>query len=163
MMNIHSGEQGFTLIELVISLAMTSLIVIGSMSLLWIGSNSFERQHIQAELQYSARKAQEVLKKDIRESSNIKISNDKELVLITDRTVLYRVNTNQNNRTELLRNGVPTAENIIMLKYTLTPDKIVNYEITAKKNQIEYTLKGSCRPQNENISWIAGQGSTGDN
>jgi len=60
------GERGMTMVELLIALVISAFVLMGLMSLYWLGSRAYVREEEMAEARYSARQAEEFLTRDIR-------------------------------------------------------------------------------------------------
>lgn len=61
------AEKGITLIELLVGLALISIIAAGLISLYWFSASAYNRENLQTEAQYDARVAMDKICKDIRE------------------------------------------------------------------------------------------------
>jgi prepilin-type N-terminal cleavage/methylation domain-containing protein len=64
---IFATKKGITLIELMVALALISIIATGLISLYWTTASAYNREYLQTEAQYDARVGMDKICKDIRE------------------------------------------------------------------------------------------------
>lgn len=67
------SETGMTLIELLIALALVSIIASGLISVYWCTASAFNREGLQAEAQYDARLALDKIISDVGECNGIEV------------------------------------------------------------------------------------------
>lgn len=76
MTKLLKYEEGFTLIEMLLALALFGVVMAGLMSFFWFGFSGFERDGNRTELQYSARQARSRILDDFRQSSGFSIKDN---------------------------------------------------------------------------------------
>ncbi|MDD3364777.1 MAG: prepilin-type N-terminal cleavage/methylation domain-containing protein [Syntrophomonas sp.] len=112
-------DRGSTLAEMLVAMALASLVLTGMMSIYWTGSNAFQRLLATADAQYAVRSATQKMGEDIRGASVITILEGGaklSLLTATGEAVNYYMANNQ-----LYRDGnakVPIAENISGLNFS---------------------------------------------
>lgn len=137
------NSKGITIIELLIALALISIVMSGLMTAYWSGNSAFKKQIAGSDAQYMARTAMQWVVADIREASEIIIENNQLLITtIENETVWYKLDDNN----QLLRNRVPVAENITNISYNTT-SRLMEIIIVAVVNGEVYTLAGSSSPR----------------
>lgn len=67
------NNRGFTLLEVLVALALSSLVVAGIMSVFWLGNLFMRHQQAAADARYSVRQAAEYITQDVRNSQQIQI------------------------------------------------------------------------------------------
>ena len=110
---LYGDCRGFTLLELLLALALGLLVM--SMMVLLTGSmtRAYECQQINTELQYTARMCHQVMREDLKEAAAIQVlENGSKIKLLSCKgeSIYYYVQNNQ-----LYQQGkakVPVAENI---------------------------------------------------
>lgn len=154
-------QQGFTLIELLVALGLTALIAAGLMSVFWLSHNAFIKGQNQADLQYSARHARDVLVRDIRASKTIEVwtaknkpvdspqecgswlnlqiesnGNTQQIYYYVDNNILYRDLVHP-------RNKLPIASNLESISFRSPKPNLVNIVITTCIDNQVYSLSSS--------------------
>lgn len=63
------GEKGMTMVELLVALALISIVACGLIAVYWSGSSALEGENTRIDAQYDARIAMDKISRDIQESS----------------------------------------------------------------------------------------------
>lgn len=84
-MNPAEHEKGSTLLEILIALALVSIVVTGLFSVYWAGNRAFERQSDNSDAQYCARTAMQWIVRDVAGS----FESEGSPALNCDRLTLY--------------------------------------------------------------------------
>lgn len=113
MMN---NEKGVTLIELIVSLAIFSIIISVTLSILLFGSRTFKKQTETTNDLINIRHAIDYLTKEIRKSDSINITDD---VLTLNNQDVYKLENNK-----IMKNNSPIIYNIDLLRMTKSGSKI---------------------------------------
>ncbi len=127
--------KAFTLIEIMIALAIFSIILGATYSVLSMGRSSFYTGDIQIVVQQEARKAMDKMTREIREASSVNLSDDYPFLIQTNR-IKYEVNSGQLQR--IVQGGSTTAlaNNIGSVQFTLIGGDIVYITLTTQKNTV---------------------------
>ena len=147
-------DRGSTLAEMLVAMALASLILSGLMSIYWTGSNAFQRLSSTSDAQYAVRSATQKMMEDIRGASAVSIEEGgAKLILLTaaGEAVNYYVANNQ-----LYRDGtakVPIAENISGLSFSGS-SSLVKITADATVNGRTYQLISSISPR---LASLAGE------
>jgi type II secretory pathway component PulJ len=140
-------DRGSTLAEMLVAMALASLVLSGIMSMYWAGSNAFQRLSSNADAQYAVRNATQKMADDIRCASAVSIQEDgTKLILLTaaGEAVNYYLANNQ-----LYRDGnakVPIAENISGLNF-FGSSSLIKITADATVNRRTYQLIISINPR----------------
>jgi len=146
------NERGITLIELLVALALISIVAGGLTGVYWGGNKAFERQTAASDAQYMARSSMQQIINDIREGIEVALVND-DLVIIKDSdTITYHYDDSDR---EILRNTSPISENITGTQFNIGSGSLVEINIEATVNGWQYTLNGTASPR---IIRVADQG-----
>lgn len=111
-------DRGNTLVEMLVAMALASLVLSGLMSIYWTGSSAFQRLSANADAQYAVRSAIQKMGEDIRGTSSVAIQEGgAKLSLLTaaGEAVDYYMENNQLYRDGIAK--VPIAENISGLNF----------------------------------------------
>jgi len=121
-MSLKNGQAGFTLVEMLVSLALASLIVTALMSVYWSANSLFTRQSADSEAQYGARSAMQRVVDDVRVATlaPVVVDNNTKLVLTqsSGRVEYYRNTINNDLYRSFGGNVVPVAEGITYLYFS---------------------------------------------
>ncbi|MGE5380619.1 MAG: PilW family protein [Methylocystaceae bacterium] len=156
-------QQGFTLIELLVALGLTALVTTGLMSVFWLSHNAFIREQNQADMQYSARHARDILVRDIRASKTIEVwiaqdtpvsspqdsgswlslqvennGSTQQINYYVANNVLYRDNVSAHPN-----NKLPIASNLESISFTSPKPTLVNIMINTRIDEQVYSLSSS--------------------
>lgn len=85
MKTLLATEKGITLVELLVALALISIVAAGLISVYWIGASAYNRENLQVDAQYDARVAMDKISSDIRECEAVEVK-DAGGVEVTDGT-----------------------------------------------------------------------------
>lgn len=110
-----SNHRGLTLVELILSLALISLIVLLVTSLQLFGKNQMTYQSERTELQSEVRLALNIITKDIRSAETVQIENN---ILTVDGEIIKKEGTH------ITKNGNAIASNIQEFHITEKQGKI---------------------------------------
>lgn len=146
MFRLCSNETGMTLVEMLVALALTSVIFAGFMSVYWFASYAFEREYCRADIQYSARQAKDKIFNDVRESKSFSIPDGgTELRLIkTDTKVHYYVRNEQLYRDDDKSPPSPVACNIKGICFYSSTPGFLEITITSMIDECEFMLSAAC-------------------
>jgi prepilin-type N-terminal cleavage/methylation domain-containing protein len=164
-MAVKKGEAGFTLVEMLVSLALASLIVTGLMSVYWSGNNSFTRQSANSEAQYGARSAMQRVIKDVRIATvaPVVLEDNTKLVLTqaSGNVEYYRNPSNNNLYRSSGGTAVPVAEDISYLHFSdsVSPLKIIIEATVQNKpyrlsSSVAYRVGGNAVPEDSFINYM---------
>lgn len=122
-MNPEDNDRGTTLLELLIALALMSMVMAGLFSVYWTGNKAFERQSSVSDAQYCARTAIQWITRDIMCSYPAEGDTG-----LDDDELTIRVMKDDEKKsaschyflsgTNLRRNNLAVAENITYLNFT---------------------------------------------
>ncbi len=73
MENCWPDQKGFTLLEVILALALTALLSSGLMAVYWLASQALSWESSMSELQYTAREVRQMILKDIHCSERIQV------------------------------------------------------------------------------------------
>lgn len=120
------GNRGTTLVEILLALALSSVLMSGLVSIYWSCSYIFTEQAAYIDSQYSVRSSVQQMGEDIRRASIVEIlANGAELRLglASGESLRYYLYNNQLFREGITQQGtarVPIAENISYLRFSGT-------------------------------------------
>ncbi len=143
----RGADRGSTLVEMLVAMALASLVLSGLMSIYWTGSSAFQRLSSTTEAQYAVRSAAQNIGEDIRGASVVSITEGgAKLILLTagGEAVNYYMANNK-----LYRDGkakVPIAENISGLNFSGS-SSLVKITADATVNGRTYQLISSISPR----------------
>lgn len=145
------SNSGTTLAEVLLAISLGFLLMAGSISVYWSGSQAFAKLSADAEAQYSARSAMQEIGEDIRSASAVEVQADgTELKLWTSgQIVRYFMDNNQMYRSVIKSNGtstVPIAENVSQLSFEVSLN-LVTIGIGITVNDLTYHLSSSVYPR----------------
>jgi len=147
-----SNEKGITLVEMLVALALVSVVFSGLMGVYWVGSKSYENQAASSDAQYAARMAAQIIVEDIRGAAEAETQEEgAKLRLLTasgEDVVYYRQANNW-----LYRDGnakTPIAENITGLSFTRN-NSLFTLNIDATVNGFLYSLSTSANRRSNYI------------
>lgn len=158
-MNPAEREKGTTLLEILIALALVSIVVSGLFSVYWAGNNAFARQSDSSDAQYCARTAMQWIVRDIAGS----LKSEGSPALNSDLLNLYipvaGVAEPQEiayflSEDNLRRNNLPVMNNINYLNFQREAGKeLIKITIEARVNRQSCRLVSAATPR---ISGAAG-------
>lgn len=67
------GQKGFTLLEVILALALVAMLSSGLMAAYWLASQTLSRESSMSEIQYTAREVRQMILKDIHCSEKIQV------------------------------------------------------------------------------------------
>jgi prepilin-type N-terminal cleavage/methylation domain-containing protein len=146
------SNQGTTLLEMLVALALGAIIISGLISFYWSGCNIFGDQMERTELQYSARTSMQQMGDDIRSAQEVEIQEygaKINIVSTSGETVRYFRQNNQLYREATSSRGtakVPVAENITYLNFASTY-RLITVTIEGNRDRITYRLSTSINPR----------------
>jgi prepilin-type N-terminal cleavage/methylation domain-containing protein len=153
-MVVNKVEAGFTLMEMLVALALASLVSTGLMSVYWSANHAFNRLSDYSDTQYGARSAIQRIVEDVRMATQapvVKESNTKLVLTTPGGTVEYYRNAINNNLYR--RSGgtaVPVAENITDLKFSNS--------VSPLKITVEAAVRGNAYRLSSGASYRVGGG-----
>ena len=127
--------KAFTLIELMIAMAIFSIILGAIYSVLSMGRTSYYTGDIQIAVQQEARKAMGKMTREIREASSVNLSDGYPFLIQTNR-IKYEVNSGQLQK--IIEGGSTTvlANDVGNVQFTLIGGDIVYITLTTQKNTV---------------------------
>jgi len=152
-MQAVKSDQGTTLIELLLALALMSLVLAGLFSVYWSGNKVFETESANSNAQYCARSAMQWITQDIRSSyrpegdsslddDEINMSVVKDGQEDAEECHYYLSGTN------LYRNSQAIAKNIDYINFTRNAGSaLIRVTIEAEVNGYSYRLASSASPR----------------
>lgn len=152
MVGATGSNQGTTLLEMLVALALGALLISGLISFFWSGINIFGDQAERTELQYSARTSMQQMGDDIRSAQAVEIQEygaKINIVSTSGETVRYYRLNNQLYREATSSRGtakVPVAENIAYLNFVGTY-RLITVTVEVKRDGITYRLSTSINPR----------------
>ncbi|MEN6326264.1 MAG: prepilin-type N-terminal cleavage/methylation domain-containing protein [Syntrophomonas sp.] len=146
-------EKGTTLLEILIALALVSIVVTGLFSVYWAGHNAFERQLESSDAQYCARTAMQWIVDDIMSSSK----SERSPALNGDRLILYITTAGAAepqevayflNDTNLRRDNLAVMNHINYLNFQREAGKkLIRVTIEARVGRQSYRLINAATPR----------------
>ena len=129
------NTKAFTLIELMIAMAIFSIILGAIYSVLSMGRTSYYTGDIQIVVQQEARKAMDKMTREIREASSVNLSDDYPFLIQTNR-IKYEVNSGQLQK--IVEGGSTTvlANDVGNVQFTLIGGDMVYITLTTQKNTV---------------------------
>lgn len=152
-MNPENNDRGTTLPELLIALALMSMVMAGLFSVYWVGNNAFERQSSGSDAQYCARTAMQWIIGDIICSYPAEGDTGLDDYELTIRVMKDDEEESEGchyflSRTNLRRNNLVVAENITYLNFTRkSGSNLVKVTIEAGVNGQSYQLVSAAMPR----------------
>ena len=127
--------KGFSLVELMIVLAIFSTILGAIYGVLSMSRSSYQTGDIQIVVQQEARKAMDKIVTELREGSSVNLS-DEFPFTITGQTIKYEVVDGQLQRA--VQGGATTilANNVANIQFTLYGSDMVRITLTTQKNTL---------------------------
>ena len=127
--------KAFTLIELMIAMAIFSIILGAIYSVLSMGRTSYYTGDIQIAVQQEARKAMDKMTREIREASSVNLSDGYPFLIQTNR-IKYEVNSGQLQK--IIEGGSTTvlANDVGNVQFTLIGGDMVYITLTTQKNTV---------------------------
>ncbi len=127
--------KAFTLIELMIAMAIFSIILGAIYSVLSMGRTSYYTGDIQIAVQQEARKAMDKMTREIREASSVNLSNNYPFLIQASR-IKYEVNSGQLQK--IVEGGSTTvlANDVGNVQFTLIGGDMVYITLTTQKNTV---------------------------
>ncbi|HZK44486.1 MAG TPA: prepilin-type N-terminal cleavage/methylation domain-containing protein [Syntrophomonadaceae bacterium] len=146
-------QKGFTLVEVLLALAISSIVISGFFSLVWTTTKAYENGISFSDNQYMARRAITDIEKDIKAAYSVEIPTEAELFLNKkskgkrNAEIRYRINKENDN---LLRNSIPIAENLKRLEFKQNRDTngLVEVKVEVEYKGEKYSLSTSVFPHN---------------
>ncbi|MFA4910267.1 MAG: prepilin-type N-terminal cleavage/methylation domain-containing protein [Desulfobacteria bacterium] len=151
MLSVRKNEPGFTLIEIMIALAIAGILLVSIYNLYISQSRTYTVQEQVSEMQQNARVAMNIISRDIRMAgfnptgatfngltygtSQIQIKadlNGNGTISGADEDITYALNTADSNHPKITRNSQPFAEDIETLGFTPSGTNGATISITAR-------------------------------
>ena len=153
MKHIREENRGFTLIEIIITIAIASIIVAGIYSLQSFGLNTFNIGTSQAEIQQDARLIDEVFRREVRNAVYIGDSyTDSEGIGATREMFLSGNNFHYGEASALNLFNVRGISNFdVVLTSFDNGSNILRYEIVIETNRNDYNFDNSILLNNTSI------------
>jgi len=142
-------EQGTTLVELLIALALFSAVATALIGVYWAGNKAFNRQSSDSDAQYMARTAMQWITKDVSEATTVDIEPDGDLKL--NDSLVNEILYHKDDDNQLLRNSTPVAENISSISYN-TSSGLLEITIISTSGNKTYTLNSGVKPRIASVS-----------
>lgn len=142
-------QQGFTLIEVLLTLAIGSIVIIGFFSVFWATSNAYEWGVTSLDIQYMARRATNDIEKDIKEATSINIDQESNRLVLNgerENEIIYYVRDGNLIKTHK-KASLPIAENVKVIKFTQSTNGLVEVMVEAESQGRKYTLHTSVYPR----------------
>lgn len=152
-MNPVNSERGTTLLELLIALALTSMVMAGLFSVYWTANSAFEKQSSRSDAQYCARTAMQWITGDIICSCRVQGEQSLDDDELTIRVMKNNQATPEECRyflsgTNLRRNSLPVAENISSLNFTrASGSDLIKITVEATVNRQSCRLVSAAAPR----------------
>jgi prepilin-type N-terminal cleavage/methylation domain-containing protein len=107
-------QKGFSLVEMMVVVAILGLIVLGLVTFFTGGAKSWVAGQSQLEAQRNARQAMDIMVREIREASEVTTNNDTEIIFDTPWVtgITYKLLSNTINR-----NNIPLINNVSNLDF----------------------------------------------
>ena len=161
-MNSAGPEKGTTLLEILIALALVSIVASGLFSVYWASHSAFERQSGRSDAQYCARTAMQWIVRDIvgslKSEGSPALNSDRLLLFIPaagaaePQEVAYFL-----DGTNLRRGNLAIMNNINYLNFQREAGKeLIRVTIEAKVNQHSYRLVSTATPRITNETGSSG-------
>lgn len=150
----QANEDGFTLLEVLLALALFGLVVGIIMTVFWNILLQSSQMQTRAELQYDARQCRQYLMSDIEDSVSFTINNTQgnpadqgcHLYLVTSAGIIHYYTYNkQLYRDTTAGTPLPIAENILLVSYFTYSADVLVFEICASKGTLQYDLETAGR------------------
>jgi len=142
---MHNRKSaGYILLELLLSLMLSSLVITLIYSLYQVANTAYEKQLDRAEVQYAATNAMQMICRDIEEGKSIAVLNDGAMLKITkaDRTERYYLSSG--TIIKYYKTGIPVADNISVLSFKPLSEYLIEITIIAERGQERLALKTWC-------------------
>lgn len=160
--HLHN-DKGFTLIELVMATALSTMVVTGLMSVFWFGYLFMNKNQELTDARYSARQALEHITRDVRLCRKFEVCNalnqpvapgqtgvKLRLLLPENRTVMYYVasqNLYRQNITD--SNTLPVALCINQLKVLCPQPGLLEIDLVALAGEHSYSLHTAVKSRSD--------------
>ena len=121
------NQKGFSLIEMMVVVAILGLIVLGLVTFFTGGAKSWVAGQSQLEAQRNARQAMDRMVREIREGNSFTISTDNKSVTISYPTSFGKSSVTYSlSSTTISRDGSPVINNVKTLEFTSTDSSKVH-------------------------------------
>ncbi|NLB88900.1 MAG: prepilin-type N-terminal cleavage/methylation domain-containing protein [Syntrophomonadaceae bacterium] len=144
-----NNQKGYTLIEVLLALAIGSIVIMGFFSVFWSTSNAYEWGSTSVDNQYMARRAMRDIEKDIKEATSININQEaKQLVLNEEREneIVYYVREGNLIRS-YKKASLPIAENVKDIEFEQSDNGLVTVMVEVESQGRKYILNNSVYPR----------------
>lgn len=140
-----SDEQGNMLIELLLGFALALLTIGILQQAVGLVLNGYRNSGNRAELQYSARVAQNWIQQDIRTARNFQVDADAAILMITgpDGEDIRIYASNNGNLYRVYKSKVPVAENISAIEFIKSGARL-RTKITLHNQGGDYEIEFCC-------------------
>ena len=121
------NQKGFSLIEMMVVVAILGLIVLGLVTFFTGGAKSWVAGHSQLEAQRNARQTMDLMVREIREGNSFTISTDNKSITISYPTSFGKSSVTYSlSSTTISRDVSPVINNVKTLKFTYTDSSKVH-------------------------------------
>lgn len=143
------NNKGLTLVELVVSVALLSMIILGAISILDFGGKSYNSLDKTGQIQTDAYRVLTAISTEVRECRRIQVSDDHKQLDLVDRNTALKFEANSLNHINLMDGSIieVMASNIQTLEFIPLTDANgvltvgVDISIGLAEEDEKYTLK----------------------
>lgn len=144
-----NNQEGFTLLEVLLALAIGSIVLMGLFSVFWSASNAYEWGATSVDIQYMARRAVSDMEKDIKEATSINIDQESKKLLLNEESeneIAYYVK-NGNLIKAYKKASLPIAENVNEIEFIQLESGLVEVMVEVESGGKKYKLYNSVYPR----------------
>ncbi|NLJ72700.1 MAG: prepilin-type N-terminal cleavage/methylation domain-containing protein [Syntrophomonadaceae bacterium] len=150
MLEKNFNQKGFSLIELILALGISTLVII-SLLLVFIASlNAYKWGSTATDNQYMARRAINDIEKDVKEAKLVKINEENDILTLNEGKEEIRYYTQKQNLIRYAnKSATPIAENVSLLlfEFQAENDNLLGIEIGVTSGDGDYCLKAQIFPR----------------
>jgi prepilin-type N-terminal cleavage/methylation domain-containing protein len=136
ILNLLKKEKGFTAVELIIVIAVVSIIFLGLNSAIMSGYNNFRILNDRAEIQRSIRLIENIINNNIRYAESIKIKNSTRPAGNSNYDQVLELSEKKDDLHRILYNGRPITDNIVKNMSPMLNNSRLDLEIEFSNNQV---------------------------
>lgn len=144
-----NNQQGFTLIEVLLALAIGSIVIMGFFFVFWAASNAYEWGAISVDIQYMGRRAISDIEKDIKEATSININQELNQLVLNEESeneIIYYVKDG-NLIKAYKKVSLPIAENVNEIEFSQSENGLVEVMVEVENQGRKYKLYNSIYPR----------------